>query len=234
MKLCALKDWCLIGWMLNYTICTLWIQGRRRSRENDVVLCYCCNVPQHPPLCTRRQMASIPPLSHHRSATVTSSSSLQLNSVSCFEVTKGAASCCEHCGKLVKCARTKLGGLMQSGLSQSLDTLGEKPVKVVTLSNVCMRFVSVPSSEQRPLTSGLIKVNWRTRSSGYTRSEMILPARPIRDPCWKTDPSEAGKRDKRQWGAVHVLSNLLKQTVRNRCTNVKAETVKCLTWHWSV
>lgn len=31
-----------------------------------------------------------------------------------------------------------------------------------------MRFASVPSSELCSGTSGLIKVNWRTRSSGYT------------------------------------------------------------------
>lgn len=111
---------------------------------------------------------------------------------------------------------------------QNLDTPAQKSGKAVgTLSNVCMCLASA-LLVNCCVASGLIKVNRRTRSSGYTRqhlSEMILPARPI--------PVQQVKRDKRERGVLHVLSNLLKQTIRNHCTNVKAETVsnmalKCL------
>jgi len=121
-----------------------------RQMENQGNDCYCCNVPIHPSLCIHRQMASI-------SASVTLidtfSSSLQLNTVSGNQ----------RCGrmlwivwKLVKCALTKPGGVTQSGLSRSLNTLAHKSKLLYCLVYVCS------------VTCGLIKVKWRTHSSGYT------------------------------------------------------------------
>lgn len=89
----------------------------------------------------------------------------------------------------MKCALTKLNGYTGS-------------VKVVTLSNVCMRFSPVcPRLNRAPLPVALSR--WTgghaplvTPDSTYQR--WLYQQRPIRDPCWKTNPSVAGKRDKRR------------------------------------
>lgn len=120
-------------------------------------------------------------------------------------------------------------------LSRYLNTLGHQSV-LAFFSNVSPPLP--PLLKLCSATSGLIKVSRRTRSSGYTWEHLLgwfLPARPIREPVvfffWG---GAVGKRDSKERGAVHILSNLLMLTVWNRCTNVKVKTVKCLTWHWRV